>query len=119
MKLLTNYKDYYDYLISKYGIDEKALYIRKKDQDYKVENGKIQILAICGTLIVMARIGGKPYFGFDIDKSKLSLMDRWGEIYCGISHDNLIACHGFPTTLNDKTGNPVSLVSHSSVENWD
>jgi hypothetical protein len=84
MKILSPYKDYYDYLQGVYGIDEKIVYERtcyasinskgewQKTGLYKPMYLSVQgyeyevaLLAICGTLYRVYIINGKFYFGLN------------------------------------------------------
>ena len=52
MKIISKFKDFYDYKVVKYGVDEKLVYTRKTDCDYyKIlhiniltdENGRVSV----------------------------------------------------------------------------
>lgn len=80
MKIISNFKDYYDFLIGKYGTDEKVVYERicstenddkkwTKSGIYKPQHtldGAIysfEIIAVCGIIYCCYYYRGKFYFG--------------------------------------------------------
>jgi len=84
MKIISPYKDYYDYLQGVYGIDEKVVYERvcyasintkgdwQKTGLYKPQyiissdcRYEVCLLAICGTFYRVYIINGKFYFGLN------------------------------------------------------
>lgn len=84
MKIISPFKDYYDYLMGIYGVDEKVVYERvcqsnsrsnwTKTGLYKVDShldcyGKyeptIYYLAICGRIYISIEHQGKFYFGIE------------------------------------------------------
>ncbi len=76
MKIISKYKDYYDYLVGIYGIDEKLILDRtdfKITKDYSMDT-KITF-HICGQVIDGLYRGGAFYFTdqlaqFDIEENK-------------------------------------------------
>ena len=82
MLIKSNFKDYYDYLIGQYGIDEKVVYERicsTEDSDKKwIKSGiykpqhtlegtvySFDIIAVCGIIYCCYYYRGKHYFGSD------------------------------------------------------
>lgn len=83
MKIISNFKDYYDYLIGQYGIDEKVVYERicstetddqkgwNKTGIYKPQHSlegtvySFDILAVCGIIYCHYYYNGKHYFGIE------------------------------------------------------
>lgn len=82
MRIIGNFKDYYDYLIGQYGIDEKVVYERicstesddgkrwNKTGIYKPQHVAIkdtvynfEIIAVCGVIYCCYYYRGKFYFG--------------------------------------------------------
>ncbi len=82
MKIVSNFKDYYDFLQGIYGIDEKIVYERvcgtKGNDNIIIKSGiykpdhiaikdypdvKFYILAICGTIFYVAVYKNKFYYG--------------------------------------------------------
>src|ERR1019366_5578082 len=72
MKIISKYKDYYDYLQGVYGVDEKIIYERidGKKSLYKpvFTPNKLEtfVFAICGYIYVVNIYNGKFYFGQDV-----------------------------------------------------
>lgn len=83
MKIISNFKDYYDYVIGVYGIDPKAVYERICETETEV-NGKKEwvksglykpmhlttdirvasyMIGFCGTIYCIYWMDGKFYFG--------------------------------------------------------
>jgi hypothetical protein len=136
MKIISNFKDFYDYLQGIYGIDPKVVYERicmtqnsySKDAKWlkaglyrpdcmtignhdKVEFAPI---AICGRIYCVYIYNKKFYFGDNYEaleklKSKIQKDNR------SIYFDNLYYAkyHLKPTDINEKENCPVCLLSHS------
>ena len=68
MKIISKYKDYYDYLQGVYGVDEK-LVLDRRSENIKVSKhtGK-HVLVICGKVLEFLCINGVFYFGKDIER---------------------------------------------------
>lgn len=73
MKIISKYKDYYDYLSGIYGVDPKLILDRReglhdpisKYEHEKSKTGKITLI-ICGKLIEGYRFENKIFYGQDI-----------------------------------------------------
>jgi hypothetical protein len=68
MKIISKYKDYYDYLQGIYGVDEKLVLDRRVDYNpasYSTYNG-VHVLFICGKVLEFICIKDKFYFGDDM-----------------------------------------------------
>lgn len=88
MKLLTKYKDYYDYLTGIWGEDPKLILDRRdgdpkplgekydfeKDKSYKIT------LIICGKLIEGYRFNNKVYYGEDLLQFKNVENSKWRQL---------------------------------------
>lgn len=88
MKILSKYKDYYDYITGIWGEDPKLILDRRngnpkplgekydfeKDQSYKIT------LIICGKMIEGYRFQNKIYYGQDLIQFKTDENDKWGGI---------------------------------------
>ena len=48
MKIISKYKDYYDYLIGIYGVDEKIILDRTEFESFEILESKIITFFICG-----------------------------------------------------------------------
>ena len=99
MKILSKYKDYYDYLSGVWGEDPKLILDRRKgypkpigekyqfqlDQSYKIT------LIICGRLIEGYRYQNKIYYGEELRQFANTENSRWNNIkYPHITiHDGL------------------------------
>ncbi len=133
MKIISNYKDYYDYLAGVQGIDEKIVYERiqvakkynsswVKGGIYKplhldipeTENERV-IIAICGTVYTVLYDNGNYFFGSEIEahiaqkKKTMFGMDLREAAQLAAIHQN-------PTKLNNKYQCPV-LRCHYSYTN--
>lgn len=75
MKIISKYKDYYDYLTGIYGIDEKLVLDRTKFATTETrplgEDNKISFV-ICGYLIECLYKDGEYLYGKDIEKYNIS-----------------------------------------------
>jgi hypothetical protein len=69
MKIISKYKDYYDYLVGIYGVDEKLILDRT---DFvltsKLTNKSKVTFYICGYIIDGYYIDGKFYYGSDLEQ---------------------------------------------------
>lgn len=87
MKILTKYKDYYDYLTGIYGVDPKLILDRREgysnpiniyqheiDKEYKIT------LVICGRRIEGYRYQNKIYYGQDLIQFKNAENSKWDGI---------------------------------------
>ncbi len=140
MKLVSNFKDYYDYLIGTYGIDPKAVYHRVCETEIQ-KNGVLTLekqglykpphlipgtraatytIAFCGTIYCVFWLEGKYYFG----REAYEIRDVIDELYHShylkeraYAHEHLTK-----TILNDLTGCPVLLLrrrqSNDPVDLW-
>lgn len=76
MKIISKYKDYYDYLSGIYGIDEKIVLDRTISKNspnvefYSHWNRKI-VLYIAGYVIECLCIDGKFYYGEDLKEFEI------------------------------------------------
>ena len=128
MKLVSNFKDYYDYLIGTYGIDPKAVYHRVCETEIQ-KNGVLSYekqglykpphlipgtraatytIAFCGTIYCVFWLEGKFYFG----KESCSVSDQINKLDCNRDWNQRAEWyyHLYDTTLNDLTGCPVLLL---------
>ena len=69
MKILTKYKDYYDYLQGIYGVDDKLILDRRDTKPLYINN--IITLYICDYVIQGYHHNDKFYFGKDLDSEDL------------------------------------------------
>ena len=138
MKLISNFKDYYDYLIGQYGIDEKCVYERIcstennnkwiKSGIYKPNHSlegtvySFEILAVCGTIYCCYYYQGKHYFGEEaIDyipkKIKRGLYENDIDTYSDLlksmktqTMNYVTNVHLSKTNLNEKENCPVLIL---------
>ncbi len=67
MKIISKYKDYYDWCVGKYGIDDKMILDRRKNyypkvREYENQNEVQEYkLAICGEIFEVSFYKGKSY----------------------------------------------------------
>lgn len=70
MKIISKYKDYYDYLVGIYGEDPKLVLDRRQDisanYNSQPENGDIIKMFICGLVYTGMFINGKYCYGEDL-----------------------------------------------------
>lgn len=121
MRLLTNFKDYYDYQIGIHGIDGMVVYERYcklKPYHLCTSDPKIYccyIIAFCGTLYVIYYYDGKFYFGEEYkeipdNEITKALFHYRGEHYLYTEYYHLK-----PTNINDEKKCPVILLQNP---NW-
>jgi hypothetical protein len=75
VKIISNFKDYYDHIQGQYGIDEKVTYERicqtkekvswRKTGVYKPLNDCLYLLAVCGVLYPVVCIKDKAYYFYE------------------------------------------------------
>lgn len=132
MRIISNFKDYYDFLTGKYGIDEKCVYERVcstenpegkwwKSGIYKPKHKEpatiynFEIIAVCGTLYSCFYYNGKHYFGAEAENyipAKIKDPSPYGN-----STNTVIDLHRGKeyhlkkTDLNEKEGCPVLLLN--------
>ncbi len=124
MKLITNFKDYYDYVIEVRGIDPKAVYNRTppyvpyhvgySDVTYPTDwlyqqnlkyNTRSYLIAFCGTMYFILRYQGKFYYGEDYKNiEKVSFEKDW------------VQFHLKSTTLNEQYNAPVLLLKKGNFK---
>lgn len=112
MKLITNFKDYYDYVIGTYGVDERIVYERVGENlkplifNSLYSRYENYLFAIAGKLHCLIIHNGVQYYGksLNVDNQNFSRFDKEGlNLY-----QNL---HGTKTNLNSEHNCPVMLVS--------
>ena len=132
MRIVSNYKEYYDFLKGKYGIDPLITYERicltyssggkwEKHGIYKppfIENSNetfnFQLIAVAGTVYCAYFYFGRFYFGSEADFIPSEHMDKYnhgsprGKVFMQL--------HGTPTDINEKEDCPVMLVSVEDYE---
>lgn len=118
MKLITNFKDYYDFLIGKYGIDEKCVYERtnKYNPNFKLEPLEYKAFRIhfCNTTYFGHYYRGKFYYGKDAENhipKFIGNADIFGKIYRGQTHDPLTwdGKKQYEYSYNEKLNCPIVL----------
>lgn len=85
MKIISKYKDYYDYLQGIYGVDEKLVLDRSKGSTkmFPAHNG-LHILVICGKILEYICFDNTYYFGSDIAQfNEAKELKNWGS-YLGV-----------------------------------
>ena len=140
MKIISHFKDYYDYLIGKYGIDEKVVYERicstedSKDRNwvksgiYKPQHINIpgtiynfEMIAFCGVIYCCYYYDGKHYFGEEAkDHIPHTIIKRGyfeSDIYTSRDLYKAEKYHLKQTTLNDKEECPVLIVGNDGWDN--
>lgn len=85
MKIISKYKDYYDYLVSKYGIDDKRVLDRTKFHPTKELYhcsgvGKVYIY-ICDFKIEVLEIGTRRVCGHNLEKYGRLVSSNTGDYY--------------------------------------
>ena len=69
MKIISKYKDYYDYLVGIYGEDPKLVLDRRDNDFFTYKKNKIQLF-IAGNIIDGYCDGDKIYYGEDLEQFK-------------------------------------------------
>lgn len=85
MKIISKFKDYYDFLSGKYGVDPKVVLDRRSATPqykfYNLEKAKLFRLYICGQLIEGIHFEDKFYYGEDLGKiGKVIEKQPWGSL---------------------------------------
>lgn len=138
MKIISKHKDYYDYLVGKYGIDPYVVLDRTKSKKQDYPEGKI-MLAVCGFLVEgfveRVRRGNDVvsnfYYKEDLLKvrgakqrkgEKIRIPDRFGrnyDFYCPTIEKEILGLnelHECPVLLIKNTGSYPRTASHTIVE---
>lgn len=93
MKIISKYKDYYDYLQGIYGVDEKLVLDRREHclTSHPIDNSIIRLF-ICGLLVEGYYLGECYYYGEDIeqfhDSGKYYTSDAWNKTHYSIPVSN-------------------------------
>ena len=123
MKIISKYKDYYDYLVgAKYGIDNKIVLDRREgfsfsEYDLKANIDKFDIhkFAICGNIYeCLVNKQGKIYWG---EKARPFVKEKrswWGNNELRVE-GKLFHIDPRPTTLNDQLNCPILYMRDSRV----
>jgi len=79
MKILSSYKDYYDYLTGMYGEDPKIILDRRKfdNLQFFVSSPQKITLYICGWVFEGYWLNGKFYWGNDLELIKPFVKNGW------------------------------------------
>lgn len=125
MKIISNFKDYYDFIQGKYGIDTKVVYERipetKTDSKWwksgiyvpgfrNIPDGYyFHMIAFCGTLYAIWYNRGKFYIGDEIESLHSDMIRTDKTTYAG--DREYLQYHGKPTTANYIAQCPVALVN--------
>lgn len=127
MKIISNFKDYYDFLQGKYGIDTKVVYERvmeTKNVNSWVKTGIYRPsyldldgyyfykIAFCGTLYCIWCNNKKAYIGEEVKRLNSSSVSA--EYRANFATDKIeLQKHGKETNINAKLNCPVVLASTS------
>lgn len=116
MKLISNFRDYYDHQIGVHGIDGMVVYERYcKDKPYHLSFSNpilycCYILAFCGTLYVIYYYEGKFYFGDDYKNIPDNKVTNQLYHYRGEHHLYTKYFHMKSTSINEEKKCPVILL---------
>jgi len=120
MKIISNFKDYYDFLIGKYGIDDKVVYERicsteQKDKswyksgihnpNFNLYNYKWFIIFFCGTAYYGHWYNSKIYYGKDAEVIPKKIKNS--SFLWKMPEDRGPVRDSFKTDNNDKNNCPV------------
>jgi len=124
MKIVSNFKDYYDFLIGKYGIDPKVVYERvcetETPQHSWVKSGIYRPeyldlpgyyyygIAFCGTTYKVCCYNGKVYIGDEVLVLR-KFVDKENAYKLPTEREYLTG-HNKPTDVNEKLNCPVVLL---------
>lgn len=114
MKLISNYRDYWDHVLAIRGIDEKAVYVRNcsyKPPHLSIPGRKYEhyIIAFCGTIYAIYYYEGKFYWGKEY-KEIPSNEHTKNLHYYTFNHQSASNFHLTKTDINDKENCPVCLI---------
>ena len=83
MKIISKYKDYYDYLQGIYGVDKKLLLDRTKGstKNFPGHTGK-HVLVICGKVLEYVHFNNTNYFNEDIAQfDEINKLHKWSSLH--------------------------------------
>ena len=118
MKIISNYKDYYDHILAVRGIDEKALYVRNcnyKPNHLGFPNTLYHhySIALCGIIYVIYYYDGKFYFGEDY--KQIPNNEHTAPLHRYMKRDSYVSkLHLTKTNINDIENCPVILLKLES-----
>lgn len=123
MKIISKYKDYYDYLVGVYGVDNKIVLDRRRGQhiDWDWELNRVNSLCICGIAYDFLFMNGKFYYGQEIMdnfETKLNVFANQNEVfYADTWNVSRVTSEGFeispyPTYVNEKEKCPIVLIGN-------
>lgn len=123
MKIISKYKDYYDYYVSKYGVDDLAVLDRREGKVLFIKDvepptyNTILTFAICGQLYdVVVNSAGKIFHGEEIKTLKSQSTYNPGKesfyIEVGYRRNRRVWTQSRKTNLNDLHNCPILLLDH-------
>jgi len=78
MKIISKYKDYYDYLQGIYGVDEKLILDRTEGTSKMFpKHTGLHILVVCGKVLEYVCFNNKYYFNKDIEQFNETKVLNW------------------------------------------
>lgn len=124
MKIIWKRKDYYDYVVGEFWIDEKAVFNREivvidktifwdySDPWPKAKKGSIFSIAFCWEIITWAFYDWWFHFWEDIDEKKLysNFTESTRSSHYNKMSEVLKKIHWEETDLNDRLGSPIVLL---------
>ena len=136
MKILSKYKDFYDYVAGSYGVDEKLILDRRDFQildPLYLKEGFLVKLYIGGMHYEGYLYNGKFYWGeklFEIVKGEIPYYEKWknkdidrktvyvkGYDSLGRASGTTVMYEGIESDINDRTGVPILLAHPSGTFN--
>jgi hypothetical protein len=138
MKILSNFKDYYDFIAGIYGIDDTIVYERHHQtvkhgcynwdkKEYENKNWekvpisgfsdssmglKTSLIALCDKTYFVAKYKGKFYFGEDAKFILNEISDKWVKS----RFKKEMSYHSQDTNINETEKCPILLIDNNGSE---
>lgn len=91
MRIISKYKDYYDYLTGLYGVDDKVVLDRRGGTSVEPSDGHVVKLYICGLVYTGVYDNGKYYWGSKVQDAgaRLCNLIYLPDEYDAVPHGNI------------------------------
>ncbi len=106
MRIISKYKDYYDFCSKKYGVDDKIIYDRKEFVNFLISG--VYYIAFCGTIYRIIITENKEfYFGDEYNYDRIKGLTK---------RSYYIKTHLTKTDLNEKHNEPVLISNNYRIK---